>query len=185
MISIASLWLPILLSAVIVFIVSAVIHMVLKYHANDFMKVPKEQEVLDALRPFNLMPGNYSIPRAQSMKEMGTPEFIEKMEKGPVAMLTVLPNGKPKMGKSLVLWFIYSIVVSFFAAYIASRALTPETEYLAVFRFVGTTSFIGYALALWQSTIWYGQSASTTLKSTFDSLVYALLTAGIFGWLWP
>lgn len=185
MVSVMSLWLPILLSAVIVFVVSSIIHMVLGYHRSDFGKVPAEDEVMDALRKFNISPGDYVIPCAGSPKEMGTPEFIEKTTKGPVAFMTVMPSGPPSMGKSLVQWFVYCIVVGIFAAYIAGRALEPGAHYLAVFRFAGCTAFVGYALGLWQNSIWYKLSWSVTIKSTFDGLVYGLLTAGTFGWLWP
>ena len=185
MVSVMSLWLPILVSAVIVFVVSSIIHMVLPYHRNDFGKVPAEDEVMDALRKFEIPPGEYVVPRAGTPKEMGTPEFAEKTKKGPVLFMTVLPNGPMAMGASLVQWFVYSIVVGIFAAYVAGRALEPGAHYLAVFRFAGCTAFAGYSLGLWQNSIWYKRAWSTTLKSTFDGLVYALLTAGTFGWLWP
>lgn len=185
MISVFSLWLPILLSAVFVFIASSVIHMLLKYHHSDFKKMPAEDEVMAALRKFNIPPGNYSIPRCESMKEMNTPEIKEKMDKGPVAMMTVLENGPYKMGGSLVAWFLYAVVVGIFAAYIASRALEPGAHYLEVFRFAGCTAFAGYSLALLQESIWYKRNWCATVKSMFDGLVYALLTAGVFGWLWP
>jgi hypothetical protein len=185
MVPILSLWLPILLSAVLVFIVSSIIHMVLPYHRNDFGKLPRESEVMDALRPFGIPPGEYMMPRAGSMKEMSEPAFIEKRNQGPVALMTVMACGDSSMGKSLVLWFLYSVVVSVFAAYVAGRALGPGADYLAVFRFAGVTAFAGYALALWQNTIWYKRAWATTAKSTFDGLVYALFTAGAFGWLWP
>jgi hypothetical protein len=185
MVSTISLWLPILLSAVIVFIVSSIIHMVLPYHRKDFGKVPSEDEVMDALRKFDIPPGEYVIPRAGSPKEMGTPEFIEKTKKGPVAFMTVMPSGPPSMGASLVQWFVYCILVGVVAAYITGRALEPGAHYLGVFRFAGCTAFVGYALALLQNSIWYKRAWSTTLKSVFDGLVYALLTAGTFGWLWP
>ena len=180
-----SLWLPILLSAVIVFVVSSIIHMVLPYHKSDFGKVPSEDEVMDALRPFNIPPGEYVIPCPGSSKEMKDPAFIEKMEKGPVAFVSVLENKAPSMTTSLIQWFVYCLVVGLFAAYVAGRALGPGAHYLAVFRFVGAVAFIGYALALWQNSIWYKRAWSTTLKSTFDGFVYALFTAGTFGWLWP
>ena len=100
-------------------------------------------------------------------------------------MMTVLPNGAPAMGKSLALWFVYCCVVGLFAAYVAGRALPVGAHYRAVFRFAGVTAFVGYALALWQNTIWFKRAWTTTLKSTIDGLVYGLLTAGVFGWLWP
>jgi hypothetical protein len=159
--------------------------MLLTYHRNDFVKVPQEDEVMDALRSFDIPPGEYALPCAGSPKEMGTPEFIEKMTKGPVALMTVMPSGPPKMGKSLVLWFVYSIVVGIFAAYVTGRALGPGAHYLDVFRFAGCTAFIGYTLALWQNSIWFKRCWWVTFKSTFDGLIYALMTAGTFGWLWP
>ncbi|MEJ2238350.1 MAG: hypothetical protein P8X82_08645 [Gemmatimonadales bacterium] len=185
MVSIVSLWLPILLSAVVVFVLSSVIHMVLGYHNTDFGKVPSEDQVMDALRPFNIPPGDYAIPRAGSQKEMGTPEFTEKLNKGPVAFISVMPNGQPSMGKSLTQWFVYCVVVGVFAAYVTSRAVDPNPDYLQVFRFAGCTAFIGYTVALWQNSIWYRRAWSTTIKSTIDGLIYALFTAGVFGWLWP
>ena len=185
MISITELWLPILLSAALVFVASSIIHMVLPYHRSDFGKVPDEDEVMDVLRKYEIPPGNYMFPCPGSPKAMGSPEYIEKLKKGPVAMITVMESGPVKMGRSLYHWFIFCIAVGVCAAYIAGRALEPGTDYLAVFRFTGTTAFIGYALALWQNTIWYKMSWKVTLKSTFDGLVYALLTAGTFGWLWP
>lgn len=185
MVSLMSLWLPVLLSAVFVFILSSIIHMVLKYHNSDFLPMPKEAEVMDALRPFEIKPGNYSIPRANDMKEMGSAEFQEKQKKGPVAMLTVLANGPTNMGKALLQWFLFSIVVGILSGYVASIALGSGAHYMQVFRYVSTVAFIGYTLALWQHKIWYHHSTSATIKSTIDGFLYALVTAGTFGWLWP
>jgi hypothetical protein len=89
------------------------------------------------------------------------------------------------MSRSLVGWFLYSLVIGVFAAYVAGRALPAGAPYLAVFRFAGVSAFLGYALALWQMPIWYGRSSVTTLKASVDGLVYALVTGGVFGWLWP
>jgi len=180
-----SLWLPILLSAVFVFIVSSIIHMVLKYHQNDFKKLPSEDEAMDALRKFDIPPGDYVVPYAGSAKAMGSEEYKKKRDKGPVAMITVVKSGEQSMGKDLVLWFLYSVVVGIFAAYVAGRALEPGAHYLSVFRFAGVTAFVGYALALLQNSIWFKRNWSATIKSMFDGLVYALVTAGTFGWLWP
>lgn len=185
MVPVLSLWLPILVSAVIVFLASWIIHMFLPYHRTDVKKVPAEGEVMDALRKFDIPPGDYMVPHGTGPEDMKNPEFIEKMNKGPVVVFTVMPSGPPAMGKNLVQWFVYCVVVSVFAAYIAGRALGPGADYLAVFRFAGATAFIGYALAIWQNSIWWKRAWSTTVKSTIDGLVYGLLTAGTFGWLWP
>jgi hypothetical protein len=185
MVSIMSLWLPVLLSAVFVFIVSSIIHMVLKYHNSDFSQIPKEAEVMDALRPFDIKPGNYSVPRAADMKEMSSPGYQEKLKNGPVFMMTVMPNGPIKMGTALFQWFMFSIIVSILSGYVAGIALGPGAHYMEIFRYVSTVAFVGYTLALWQHKIWYYHSTSATIKSTFDGLIYAFVTAGTFGWLWP
>ena len=180
-----ALWLPILLSSVIVFVVSSAIHMLPLWHKSDFPALPEQGRVMDALRPFAIPPGDYMMPRPSSMKEMKTPEFTETMKKGPVMMLTVMPNGLMSMGGTFVQWFLYSAVVGVFAAYVAGRALPVGADYLEVFRFVGSIAFIGYCLALWQMSIWYHRAWSWTIKATVDGLIYGLLTAGTFGWLWP
>ncbi|HKW51510.1 MAG TPA: hypothetical protein VJQ53_07230 [Candidatus Eisenbacteria bacterium] len=185
MVHIMSLWIPILLSAVLVFIVSSIIHMVLGYHRSDYKKLPSEDAVLEALRKFNIPPGDYHFPRPDTMKAMKDPAFIEKRTKGPVGLMTIMKPGPPAMGRELFQWFVYIVVVGIFAAYVAGRALAPGAPYLSVFRFVGTTAFACYSMALVQDHIWYKRSRSATLKSMFDGLVYACVTAGVFGWLWP
>ena len=182
MVSLTSLLLPIVLSAVVVFLASSFIHMLLPYHRKDFAPLPNEDAARPALR---VPPGDYALPYATSPDLMKTPEFTQKMKEGPIVFMTVLPGGSWSMGPTLAQWFVYCLVVSLFAAYIASRALGPGAEYLEVFRFTGTTAFAGYALALWQGRIWYRRSLRYTLTTTFDGLVYALASAGVFGWLWP
>jgi hypothetical protein len=185
MVALSSLWLPILVAGVLVFVASSIIHMLLPYHRTDFAALPAEDDVMEALRRFKIPPGDYLVPCAGAPDRMRSPEFIEKMKRGPVAMMTMMESGAPSMGKPLAWWFVYTLVVGLFAAYVAGRALPPGTHYLQVFRFAGTVAFVGYSLALWQNTIWYKRSVSATAKSTVDGLIYALLTAGVFGWLWP
>jgi hypothetical protein len=185
MVTVLSLWLPILLSAVFVFVVSSIIHMVFRYHRNDFGKVPEEDQVMESLRNFKLPPGDYVLPYAGSTKVMRSPEYLEKSIQGPVAFMTVIKSGPPTMVAGLVLWFLYSVVVGIFTAYVAGRALGSGAAYSAVFRFAGSVAFIGYSLALLQNSIWYKRAWRSTLKSMFDGLIYALVTAGTFGWLWP
>ena len=185
MVALASLWLPILLSAVIVFVVSSIVHMAMPWHKNDYARMPDEERVRAALRPFAIPPGDYMVPRPATREELRTQEFVARVNEGPNLVVTVLPNGPLAWGRNLAMWFVYLVVVAVFAGYVAGRALPPGTHYLVVFRFVGTTAFIGYALALWQMSIWYRRSWSTTVKATIDGLIYALLVAGTFGWLWP
>jgi len=184
MIDVTALLLPALVSAVIVFVVSSIIHMMTPWHAGDFSKLPNEDAVLSALRPFNLAPGSYVAPRPSSMKEMGSPEFQAKVKQGPSVMMHVMP-GQSGMGQQLALWFVYAAVVALFAGYITSKALQPGANYLVVFKFVAAIAFGAYTMGLWQMSIWYRRSWVVTLKSTIDGVIYACLTAGTFGWLWP
>jgi len=180
-----ALWLPILLSAVLVFVASSIIHMSHLWHKNEYPAVPDQDRLMAAVRPLAIPPGDYKVPRAATMKEMQAPDFVAKLNAGPVMVLTVLRSGPISMTRSLVLWFVYTLVVGLFAAYVASRALAPGADYLRVFQLSGATAFIGHTIALWQMSIWYNRSWKLSLTATIDGLIYALLTAGVFGWLWP
>jgi len=185
MVPITALWLPILLAAVIVFVGSSIIHMALPFHKSDYRKLPEEDKVADALRQAGVTPGRVYFFPFTTHKEMKSPVVVEKFKRGPVGLLTVLPSGPPAIGKNMVQWFVYCLVVGVFVAYLTGRTLGPGTHYLAVFRVAGTTAFLGYALALIQDSIWKGQTWGITFKHLFDGLIYGLLTAGTFGWLWP
>ncbi|MBZ5682412.1 MAG: hypothetical protein LAO24_20155 [Acidobacteriia bacterium] len=184
MVPLAALWLPTVLSAVIVFIASSIMHMVLPYHRSDYSQLPDEDKLLGALRPANLKPGLYVFPFC-THKDMKSPALQEKYKQGPVGFLTILRNAPPAMPKFLVQWFLYCWVVGFFVAYLAAHTIAPGVHYLPVFRVVGTAAFLAYGLGNLSNGIWKGQRWSTTIKEVIDGLVYGLLTAGTFGWLWP
>jgi hypothetical protein len=185
MIPLTALWLPILLSAVIVFFASFIMHMVLSYHKSDYRKLPDEDRLTDAMRAAGVKSGPaYFFPYCK-FEEMKSAPVIEKFKRGPVGLLTVLPSGPPAMGKNMVQWFLYCVIISIFAAYLSSRTLAPGSGFLPVFRIVGTAVLLGYGAAHAQESIWSGRSWVVTLKHLFDSLIYAVLTAATFGWLWP
>ena len=185
MVGITTLWLPIVLSAVIVFLASAIAHMVLRYHWSDMSKMPGEDRVMEAIRREGVPRGDYVFPHAASPAEMGAPGMAERFKQGPVGIITILRSGPPAMGRSLAQWFVFTLVVGVFVAYVTGRALTAGTDYLQVFRVAGTVAFLTYAGAEPVESIWKGRRWSTTLKNVLDGLAYALLTAGMFGWLWP
>ncbi len=183
MVTIASLWLAILVSGIAVWLASSVVWMVLPFHKSDFKAVSDEVAARDALK--DLAPGMYNIPHMASRDDAKTPEGAQKFEEGPNAFITVLPTGKPNMGKQLTIWFVYSLLVGTIVAYLTSRTLDAGAEYLAVFRIAGTTAWLAYGMAAVQDAIWLGRPWSFVLKGQFDALLYGLLTAGVFGWLWP
>ena len=180
-----SLWLPILLSAVFVFVVSSILHMVVQIHKGDYVKLPGEDKVLAEMRAQGVKPGDYMFPCAASMKDMGTPEMVDKCTIGPVGFLTVVPSGPWRMGNNLIQWFLYSILIGVFTAYVAYHGLGRGAEYLAVFRIAGSVAVLAYASAYMPNSIWKGSPWGTTLKFAFDGLLYGLVTAGTFAWLWP
>jgi len=179
------LWLPILLGAVLVHIVSAIIHMGPFWHKNDFPALPDEARARAAIGPLAIPPGEYMVPRCNSPGDMRSPEFLQKMNEGPVWMITARPNGMPGMGPMMISWLVYLMVVALFAGYVASHALAPGAHYLDVFRYVGTTAFMALSLGHGVNSIWYFRRWSTTVKLMFDGLIYSLVLAGTFGWLWP
>ena len=185
MVSLMALWVPIVLSAVIVFIASSIMHTVLKYHQSDCKQIPEEEKAMAALRGVGLQRGLYVFPYCKGGKEMKSPEMIEKYKQGPVGFLTVFPSGPPVLPKFLAQWFGFCLIISFFVAYLTGRTVAPGTPYLAVFRVTGTAGFMSYGLGQIVGSIWKGQPWSMTIKEVVDGLVYGSLTAGAFGWLWP
>lgn len=185
MVSIPSLWLSIVLSAVLAFLASSIIHMLLtRWHADDYRKMANEDDVIAAMRKAGVTHGDYLFPHCTA-EMRNDPAMQEKWKRGPAGKLTVMPPGPPSMGKSLGLWFVYLLAVAVFTAYVSGRALAPGSEYLQVFRVAGTVAFLAYAGSQAQESIWWGRGWGTTLRNVIDGLVYALLTAGAFAGFWP
>lgn len=182
--SLTALWLPILLSAVAVFFASSLIHMVSPWHKGDYPKLANEDALADAVRPLDLPPGDYLVPRPSGAADMKSPAFQEKVNRGPNLIVTVIRNGPRPMGKYLAGWFVYILVVTLFAAYIGVCIADAGDRHSAIHS-LGITAFIGYTLALWQMSIWYHRKVSTTLKSTVDGIIYAAVTFFIFAAVWP
>lgn len=180
----AALWLPILLSAVIVFIASSIMHMVLPYHKSDYRQLPDEDKILATLRPAGLQKGVYVFPYC-THQNMKSPEIQEKYKQGPVGFMTIFPSGPPVMPKFLAMWFGYCLIIGIVVAYLTWHTLRTGDPYRHVFRAAGTAAFLAYGLGNLSNGIWKGQPWSNVIKEAVDGLVYALLTAGTFGWLWP
>lgn len=184
MVSLTALWLPIVLSAIIVFVASSIMHMLLPYHRSDYKQLPEEDKILSVLRPLGLQRGLYIFPYC-THKEMKSPAMTEKYKQGPVGMMTILPSGPPAMPKFLGQWFAYCLIIGFFVACLTGHTVKSGEPYLVVFRVAGTAAFMAYGLGNLSNSIWKGQTWGMTLKEVFDGLIFGLLTAGTFGWLWP
>lgn len=185
MLSLADFWLAILVSSVLVFLVSSVMHMLVPLHKGDYRKLPQEQEIMTAMRSAGVKPGAYGFPFSSSMKEMGSPEMIARYKEGPVGLLTLTPNEPPAMGKNLAEWFCLLVVISIFVAYAAMLGLPGEATSMAVFRLTSAVAILGYAVGHAHESIWMGRSWTTTFKYIVDGIIYGLVTAGTFTLLWP
>lgn len=181
----ALLW-PTLLATVAVFIVSSLIHTVSPWHKSDYPSVPDEDAFRKAVGGLRIPPGDYFVPKPASRAEMRSPEFLAKLTEGPRVIMTVLPNGYGSMAKPLIGWLIYCLVVTIIAGHVAFGVLHDRNpSYRDIFHTVALTAFAGYSLALWQARIWFEKSLSVTIKGTIDGLIYAIVTAGVFGYMWP
>ena len=179
-----SLWLPGVVSTVAVFLLSSILHMVLKYHRADYKRLPDEDAVGDAIRKAGPSPGLYYIPYCE-MSQMKDPAMVKKFTDGPVGNLIILPNGPPSFGRSLAQWFLLCLLTSFVAAYVARHTLSPSASGLEVMRITGTVAFVAYGFGYLQDSIWKGIPWSNSLRSLIDAVLYAVATGLVFRWLWP
>ncbi len=185
MISVFSLWLPIVASAAVVFVVSAMVWMVLPHHKKDFARADDEDGLMDAVRKSVSGAGMVYFPWADG-KEMNTEEYRDKVRAGPVGILRVRdPEAVLDMRASLLKSMVLYLAVSLLVAYVAALGLEPGAPYMSVFKVVSTTAFLSYGFVGFQESVWFGLPGSVAFKHALDGLAYALLTAGIFGWLWP
>jgi hypothetical protein len=180
-----SLWLPGVVFAVAVFLVSSLFHMFLKYHRADFKRLADEDAVAEAIRKAGPSPGVYFIPYCSEPSQMKDPAMVKKFTDGPIVGLTVRPNGPPSIGRNLAQWFLLSLLVSFVAAYVARHTLSPGSPGLEVMRITGTVAFAAYGFGYFQDSIWKGIPWSNSLRGLLDAAVYALTTGLVFRWLWP
>jgi hypothetical protein len=182
-VELSALWLPILLSTVAVFIVSSLIWAVIQYHNSDWKRLPDEESGRTALK--GASPGQYAMPYAADNAAKADEAWQVKYREGPVAMITVVPHGELAMGKQLVQWFAWCLLLSIFVGYIAGTTLPAGSEYLKVFQITSTTAILAYGGGAGMNLIWFGATGSKTVKDLLDALVYGLVTGGIFGSLWP
>jgi hypothetical protein len=179
------LWLPIVVSAVLVFVASSLIWNVLGAHKWHIKGLPDEAAARESLSKQGVAPGMYSIPYCPDSKAMKEPAFKEKLEKGPVGILVIRKPGMPNMGAFLGSWFVFLLFVSYVVALVCGQTLGRGTEFTMVFRVALAVSFAGYSFGQIPNAIWWGRPWKSAFKEFADGIVYALITAGCFGWLWP
>lgn len=185
MISLAQLWLPAVIAAVLIFAASSIVHMVLKWHNAEYRSFRDEDAVRAAIRTAGADPGQYVVPHVVDMKAMKDPAVQRKFVDGPFAFVTLRPNGPINMGKPLALWFLYTLAVSLVAGYVAAKSLGAGATPVQVFRVTALLPLLAYVGGSIQHGIWMGKPWSGVGKEVVDGAIYACITGGVFAWLWP
>ena len=180
--SIPELWLPILVAAIAVWVLSAIVWIVLPHHKSDYAPLPDEDAARAALK--DVRPGMYAIPYDPDQSLQKTPEGKRKYEEGPLALMTFLPSGLPAMGKSLALWFGFCLFMGILIAYVLTRTMSADDGFYAVWQVASTVAWLGFGTGAVPRAIWFGEPWSVTIKTLADALLYALVSGAIFAGLW-
>lgn len=180
-----SLWLPILLSAVVVFVISSLVHMVFKWHASDYNGFANEDAIRAAINAGKASPGRYVIPHCKDMKDMADPAMVKKYQEGPIVQMTIGPSGVPNMGKYLGQWFLWSLVVAAVAGWLAAKVYGLGAPALGAAKLSAVITFIAYGFGTVTESIWMMRPWSSSAKYLLDSALYAAGTGAVFLWLWP
>lgn len=180
-----SLWLPVVVSAVAVWLASAVVWMVLPHHRNDFQGLSNEDDLRATLRKGTVRPGQYVVPHVADRKRMKEPDVQKRWTEGPNAILTVLPSGLPNLARQLTAYFAFCVVASFITAYIARHTMSHGTATATVFRMTATVAIAMYATARIPDAIFMGVPWGTTWRNVADGVAYGLITGAAFALLWP
>ncbi|MBT8486057.1 MAG: hypothetical protein HKO59_16090 [Phycisphaerales bacterium] len=180
----AQLWLPILVSAVVVFFGSFIAWMVLPHHRADVKKLPDESALMEFLKKHRPPPGLYMWPNCATSEEMKSDEYKQRYKDGPWGSMTVV-GAQPNFGRNLTLTFLFYIVVGVFVAYITTEARAPGAAYLEVFQVAGATAVLAYCAGSIPGALFFGKPTRFIFTELLDGFVYGLLTAGVFAWLWP
>ena len=86
------------------------------------------------------------------------------------------------MGANIACTLAFFLIASFCIAYLATIGLRQESDFMDVFRFVGTAGILTFCAGGIPNRIWFKRKMRGDL---LDGLVYGLLTGLIFASLWP
>ena len=178
----AHLWLPIVASAVLLFVLSAASHMALPWRRNEWGRITESEALQASLE--GLRPGLYAFPAAPDPKQQMTKEWRDRWAKGPSGWLTIAPRAPVDMGRNMALSVVAYLLVACLAAYVAWHALGPAPHGRAVFRLVGTLGFMSFGVGTVFESIWYHRPWRAYASDALDALLSGLVMAAAFAWLW-
>lgn len=179
-----SLWLPVLVSSIVVFMASFVAWMVLPHHKSDWSKLGKEEEFTAALNSLEVTPGQYMFPYFSDAAEMKSDDFKARWAAGPRGTLSIWA-GEPNMGLNLLWTFLFYIVTGIFIAYLGKIGLPAGAAFVDVFRFTTTAAILAHCFGNIPNAIWFKKKGRSVVNDLLDGIVYGVLTGLVFAWLWP
>ena len=181
-----SLWLPILLSAVAVWIASIVLGLPFFHHKTDWIGLPKGQEdaLASFLRTSDVRPGNYLFPDFRTREAMESERVKKALNDGPVGHLSLWPTPLGMGGKMAATFVVY-LIVNTLIAYLTRVAIPGPASFARVFQVAGAAGVLAYGFAHLPSAIWWGAYRRTIVANVIDGMIYGCITGAIFAWRWP
>ena len=180
----AGLSIPILLSAIAVFVISLAGRLLIGHHKADWNELPEEGDTMEFLRKSGIKPGCYIFPLVHS-KEHRTDELKEqRLEAGPWGTIHVWTS-QGNLGSRLLQTFTFHLVASFFIAYLGTLAIEPGAGFLKAFQVTGTAGILAYAFGGVPNAIWFSRHVRPAVLDVVDGICFGLITGVVFGLLWP
>ena len=179
-----ALWLPILLSAGAVWILSNLAWIALPHHRNDFVRLPDEDAFAEFVRRSHIPPGNYLFPDFRGREAMQSEKVAQAIEHGPVGHLSVWRTPLT-MGSRLVGTLVVHLVVSTLIAYLTRVALPGAEPFARVFQIAATAGVLAYCFSSIPNALWFGAYPRAIVAAFVDGIVYGLITGVLFAWNWP
>lgn len=181
---IAKLWLPMLLSAVAVWLWALLACTILALHKKDWKPLPNDDAFANALRPLNLLPGVYCFPYFKDFKHFNDPAFQARWNAGPNGIIHVW-RASQNMGATMLLSFLVYLVASFFIAYAGYAAMGPIVPHSKTFQVIGAMGVLAYSFAGLPNMIWFQANPRAKVTAVIDGIIMGLITGAIFAALWP
>jgi hypothetical protein len=178
------LWLPILLSAIAIWVISVIASMALPHHKRDFIDLPGEDGFMDYIRTSGIKPGNYLFPDFRGREAMKSEKVEKALKEGPVGHLSVWRTPLTMGGKMAATFIVY-LVVSTLIVYLTRVAIPGAAPFAKVFQVAATAGILAYCFSFIPNAVWFGSYKRTIVATFIDGIVYGLITGAIFAWRWP
>lgn len=174
------LWLPIVISTIVLFFASFIARTILPHHRAGWHKLDHEPAFMNQLQEMNIPPGSYVFPYAETRQQSSQETFLKTYAKGPRGTINI--HTIPNLGLNLFCTFIFFLITVTLIAYIAQQAFAgwsdeSEITFLKVFQIVGTISVLTYSSSTILSSI---SSKRPFLMEVIDGIAYGLIVGVIF-----